>query len=608
MRKTGLTFIIFSTIVIALCFLGLRPYEVYAGESISCTGTINSDGSLDEATINSVSSDLRNRLKLREENITYDIKVNSLPDDPQTIAQAIYDKAMMHTGVPNEGDYLKWNVKSEGWVATTQSNSTGKHLQLTYTVQFYTTKAQEDEVTDKANRIIAFLDLDGKTDYEKIHAIYSYVCTNVEYDWEQYISLDLNPGTQGTNPISQSAYGAFCNNLAVCQGYTTMLYRLLLMAGIDNRVVTGALSDESNSLHVWNIIKLGDVYYEADATHDAGQVKLKKFLKSASDFSDRGVIVEWLPDEYSRVSKVAYCVEADLLTAKYNGFVYGPSLDYIKILSYVGNEKNVIVPSTIDGVHVKGIGQQAFHANFNIESLTISEGVEFVACMWVSGCESLKEIILPSTVEMRSQSLGGVFDTGINSFLNDCRSLERIEIPTSNPYLCVIDGVLYNAEKTAILCYPSSSKEKIISIPDGVTFVTGFAGNSYLEEVILPESVIKIDYWAFSGCVSLKKINIPQNCSFIGQYAFEYTAIQTIVFPKDFIGQVMDGLFNGTSVEVIVEEGNQKFRIENGCLIEYNFEIVSRSLCKCFSSDTVISYRNIASSSEQHSLKPLCAR
>ena len=69
------------------------------------------------------------------------------------------------------------------------------------------------------------LDLSNKTDYQKVKAIYDYICSNVTYDHD-----NLNDESYS---LKYTAYAALINKTAVCQGYASLFYRLALDAGVD---------------------------------------------------------------------------------------------------------------------------------------------------------------------------------------------------------------------------------------------------------------------------------------------------------------------------------------------------------------------------------------
>ncbi|MBR3704640.1 MAG: S-layer homology domain-containing protein [Oscillospiraceae bacterium] len=88
------------------------------------------------------------------------------------------------------------------------------------------------------------------TQYEKAKAYFNWLCNNCEYD---HNSQD--------NSISHSAYGAFQNRLAVCDGYTAAYNLLLKLEGIECRAV-----DREDWDHMWTVAVLDGVSYHIDAT------------------------------------------------------------------------------------------------------------------------------------------------------------------------------------------------------------------------------------------------------------------------------------------------------------------------------------------------------
>lgn len=168
----------------------------------------------------------------------------------------ILEAAFRHDATdPTGGDYLLYQFGSLLLGYSYDGSTLGIELHFTY----YTTTAQEAEVDTVAAELIDYLVLDGKSDYEKLKAIYTWICDNVNYD-----SVNLNDSDY---TLKYSAYAALIDKTAVCQGYAVLLYRLALMAGIDARVVTGTAKGGG---HAWNIVKLDGKWYHVDATWDAG--------------------------------------------------------------------------------------------------------------------------------------------------------------------------------------------------------------------------------------------------------------------------------------------------------------------------------------------------
>ncbi len=146
-----------------------------------------------------------------------------------------------------------------------------------YTVSYLSTAGQEAEVAAAIEKALAELGISGKSDYQKVKAIHDYIVNHVVYLFD-----DQNQ--------CYSAYGAIINGKAVCQGYASLFYRMCREAGIPVRIITGL---GNGGAHAWNIVKLGDYWYNVDVTWDdpitnTGQQILRHtyFLKSEADFGD----------------------------------------------------------------------------------------------------------------------------------------------------------------------------------------------------------------------------------------------------------------------------------------------------------------------------------
>ena len=79
-------------------------------------------------------------------------------------------------------------------------------------------------------------------------------------------------------------YAALVDKKAVCQGYALLFYRLALENNIDARLIAGL---GNGGPHGWNIVKIGNCYYNLDSTWDAGYTKIgyNFFLVTDNNFS-----------------------------------------------------------------------------------------------------------------------------------------------------------------------------------------------------------------------------------------------------------------------------------------------------------------------------------
>lgn len=102
---------------------------------------------------------------------------------------------------------------------------------------------------NEANRILTQVQNLG-SDQEKEKALHDILIQEVEYD----TSADMN----------QSVYSALVNKKSVCAGYARGLQYLMQRLGIPCYYCTGYAGQD----HAWNIVKLGDIYYNVDVTWD----------------------------------------------------------------------------------------------------------------------------------------------------------------------------------------------------------------------------------------------------------------------------------------------------------------------------------------------------
>ena len=107
--------------------------------------------------------------------------------------------------------------------------------------------------------------------------------------------------------------------------------------------------------------------------------------------------------------------------------------------------------------------------------------------------------------------------------LHSLLSLEKITVSSENTAFCTEDEVLYSFDKTKLVLFPiEKSSCTAYAVKYGVQEIGREAFyNCWFKMITLPETVKKIDSWAFFGSNSLGSITIPVGIEEIGSYAFE---------------------------------------------------------------------------------------
>ena len=244
-------------------------------------------GSADEAAVI-----LRKGMENREARIAIRCPADAItPTDG--ILDEIVEKAMEETGVPTQGDYIRWTYAGWSGSYSLESDDEGLHYVFVYDCEYYTTAAQEAELSEKIDSVLQSLDInDESSDYDVICAVYDYICANVSYDYD-----NLNDSEY---LLKYTAYAAMINKTAVCQGYSALMYRMLQQKNIDCRLIPG-------SNHAWNIVAIDGVYYNADSTWDAGRdpKNYAYFLCGDSDFAGHTRYSEYSTEEFYRLYPMA---------------------------------------------------------------------------------------------------------------------------------------------------------------------------------------------------------------------------------------------------------------------------------------------------------------
>ena len=242
------------------------------------------------------------------------------------------------------------------------------------------------------------------------------------------------------------------------------------------------------------------------------------------------------------------------------------------ITAYTGIEEHVTVPAEIDGYPVARVGARfiAENARSVVKTVTFSEGITGAAKECLYGLSALEEVILPASLEFVYEYSGTAIGEGLGVPVYSCPNLKAIQADAANPYVTDVDGVLYTKDMTSLLLYPPAAEQETFVIPDGVQKIqsNSCSDNSYVKEVIMPDSVTYVGYWCFDSDRALETVTFSDNCTFIGQYAFSGTAMKTVEIPAA-VDSLLPFAFGGSVIETVtVDVQNANFYSIDGVLFQ----------------------------------------
>ena len=239
------------------------------------------------------------------------------------------------------------------------------------------------------------------------------------------------------------------------------------------------------------------------------------------NLSNLNIAIGYGNTDYGRVGEKAKIIHTSLNEASI--VTYIDDFAFIELnskhylASYLGKEKNVILPENYNGESysiyqyafyrnnfqsvtipsmVEGIGVRAFYYNSNLKQVTLSEGLKTIDSLAFADCENLETIKIPGTV----------IRIGSDAF-EGCDNL-----------ITVRDKIQY--VDTWVVGYEDGIENAIM--PDGTRGVANraFENCITLKFVKVPDSVTRICSSAFYDATNLESIELGENVAYMGEYVF----------------------------------------------------------------------------------------
>ncbi|MBQ3264664.1 MAG: hypothetical protein IJH07_02700 [Ruminococcus sp.] len=142
-------------------------------------------------------------------------------------------------------------------------------------VQVYSNYSAE-EVDERVNAVRAAANEfyasvpDGLSEFDREVTVHDYLLEHVAYDDNvDTINFDNN------DPDVYTVYGALVNQVTVCEGYARAFQMLLNGLGVD---CVGVMGQSHDQMHMWNAVRLGGSWYQADVTWDDREETYARYI------------------------------------------------------------------------------------------------------------------------------------------------------------------------------------------------------------------------------------------------------------------------------------------------------------------------------------------
>ena len=652
---------VLSLLMAVVMVLGTMPMPVFAAEEHvhtyqngSCTVCSEVEPIPTFTTTDAMVTAIRKAMIQRQPQIQVRLNGASLTTSD---ASDLFRQATAHTGVPNEGDYIRANMTGYSTAVTTGEDSGGVYSIVTINCSFISDAAMEAEVDAAVEELLNELDLWDASNYEKVKGAYDWITENVAYDF------DWDDLAENTNYYQHTTHAALIAQKAVCQGYASLYYRLMLELGVDCRYISGFSTDITGTeRHGWNIVYLDGKYYNCDPTWDRSLMgHYRHFLCTPANFAEHERDEEYDTPEFHAQypmaitpyvqnvtasgkinANLAWVLDGDTGTLTVAGTGAIPSYRFSRAPWYDYRES---VQKIVISEGITEVGERAFYWCTNctevllpdsllaireygfdnlrsMQSITLPSKLQTIEFCAFSECVALKSITLPDSVTTvgpsafsncpnltRARLSAGMKTVPSSMFGNDsglstvilpegityiddtafincgfvsftlpasvtglgtavfsgCTVLSQFIVEEGNPKYKAVDGVLFSADGTHLVCFPSG-KYGNYTVPEGTRYIDygAFRSTQYLYRVYFPSTLTEIGGYAFSYCRNLSAVTFNANIQTIGEDAFRScTSLRTVNFQNPNVNLVGYTFAGCTSLQSITLPANLR-EIPNG--------------------------------------------
>lgn len=230
---------------------------------------------------------LNQRIREKQKYIEFNICVPQNELESNIGTDIIYDYALNPLYDKNNRDFYYYNVYYKAKYRKYKEYNIGLRqntLKLIYNMDYTYTDKKERITYKRVKQITKKLKLKKeKSTCDKIKKIYKYVIRKIK----RYSSKHA------------TAYDAITKRKGSCVAYSTLFYLICKQAHIPCRII-------DNVKHAWNIVKIGNKWYNCDTTWGDKCPTRRYFLRGRTDTpGHKGINAEYASSEYKRLHPIS---------------------------------------------------------------------------------------------------------------------------------------------------------------------------------------------------------------------------------------------------------------------------------------------------------------
>lgn len=286
----------------------------------------------------------------------------------------------------------------------------------------------------------------------------------------------------------------------------------------------------------------------------------------------------------------------------------------VEIRAYTGHRSVITVPAEIDGKPVSTIGDHAFAGNILLHQVKLPDSLTTIGRCAFQDCTGLTEIRIPAGVTvLREAAFRNAEKLSTLLFASDsrleklegyvfagCAALRQVELPASlqklsgtdflgtmalekitveagNRKFSHRDGVLFNAAGDTLLVYPAA-RDSNYAVPEGTVRIGDYAFGyarldtldltgvekinegafrfSSLREVTVPDTVNRVEEYAFADCTKLEAVRIGSGITILSEGMFcRCEGLKSVTVPARIKKIAADAFAEAGLTEILLPEG-----------------------------------------------------